>query len=62
MKTFYPIQVIDQILQIDYVTPKKIRHFEKTAPEHDILYVKFIKHNEIKLVSDGNKTTGVELT
>ena len=63
MKTFYPIQVIHLRFQIDYITPKKIRLFEKykNAPENTNLYVILIKHREIRIVSDGNKITGIEL-
>ena len=63
MKTFYPIQVIHLRFQIDYITPKKIRHLEKykNAPENTNLYVILIKHREIRIVSDGNKITGIEL-
>ena len=63
MKTFYPIQVIDLRFQVDYKTPKKIRLFGEyeTAPEHTISYVILIKHKEIKMVSNGNKITGIEL-
>ena len=63
MKTFYPIQVIGLGFQIDYITPKKIRLFEEyeNAPENINLYVILIKHREIKMFSDGNKITGIEL-
>ena len=62
MKIFYPIHVIDLGYQIDYITPKKIRLFEKyeNAPENNNLYVILIKHREIKMFSDGNKITGIE--
>ena len=64
MKTSYPIQVIDLRLQIDYVTPKKIRLFGEhgTALEFFNRYVILIKSKELKLASDGNKKTGVALT
>ena len=63
MKTFYPIQLIDLRFQIDYITPKKIKLFEEyeNAPENTKLCVILIKHREIKMVSDGNKITGIEL-
>ena len=63
VKTFYPIQVIDLRFQIDYVPRKKIRLFEEyeNAPKNTNLYVILIKDREINLVSDGNKTTGIEL-
>ena len=63
MKTFYHIQVIDLRFQTDYKTPKKIRHFgeNETSPEHTNLYVVLIKDKEIKMVSDGNIITGIEL-
>ena len=61
-KTFYPIQVIGRRFQIDYTKPKKIRHFEnyETAPEFTTMYVILIKHKEIKITSDANKTIGTE--
>ena len=63
LKSFYPIQVIDLRFQVDYITPKKIRIFEEheTDPEHTNLHFILIKHKEIKMVSDGNKTTGIDL-
>ena len=49
MKTFYPIQVTDLRVQIDYKTPKKIRLFDEyeNAPENINLYMILIKHREI---------------
>ena len=63
MKAYYPIQVIDLIFQIVYVTPEKIRLFEEyeETPENTNLYVILIKHRKIIMVSDGNKITGIEL-
>ena len=62
MKTFYPIQVVDIRFQFEFLT-KKIRLLEEfqTAPEHTNLYVILIKQKEIKIVSDGNEITGIEL-
>ena len=57
MKTFNPIQVIDLKFQIDYITRKKE---QENTPENTNLYIIFIKHKEIKMVSDGNKITGNE--
>ena len=63
MKTFYHNQVIDLRFQIDYITPKKNRFFEEyeNAPENTKLYEILIKHREIKMISEGNKITGLEL-
>ena len=63
MKTFYSIQVIDLRFQIYYITPKKIRLFEEdeNAPENTNLYVILITQREIKMVSNGNEITGIEL-
>ena len=60
LKTFYPIQVIDLRLQIDYITPKKIRLFQdfEIAHENTNLYVILIKYvilKEIRMVLDGKK-------
>ena len=64
LKTFYPIQVIDLRLQIDYITPEKIRLFQEygIAPENTNLYVILMKYKEIRMVSDGKKITCIELT
>ena len=63
IKTFYPIQVIDLRFQIDYITPKSIRLFGEyeTALKHTTFYVILMEHKEIKMVSYGNKITGIEL-
>ena len=63
IKAFYPVQIIDLRFQIDYITPNKIRLFEEyeNTPGNTNLYVILIKHRENKMVSDGNKITGIEL-
>ena len=63
MKAFYPIKLIDLSFQIDYFTPKKIGFFEEyeNTPGNTKLYVIFIKHREIKMVSGGNRITGIQL-
>ena len=63
MKTFYPIHVFDLKFQFANITPTKIRLFEEyeNAPDNTNLYVLLIKRKEIKMVSDGNKITGIEL-
>ena len=63
MKTYYPFQIIDLRFQVDHISPKKIRLFEKCDenPVNTILYSILIKHREIKMVSDGIKIFGVEV-
>ena len=63
MKKYYPIQIIDLRLQVDHISPKKIRLFEEydINPVNNDLYVILIKHREIKMISDGNKIIGVEV-
>ena len=63
MKEFYPIQIIDLRFQVDHISPKKIRLFEEydDNPTYTNLYVIRIKHREIKMISDGNKTISVEV-
>ena len=63
MKTYYPIQIIDLPIQIDHISPKKNRLFEKydENPVNNILFVILIKHREIKMISDGSKILRVEV-
>ena len=62
MKT-YPIKVIDLRFQLDYVNPKKLMLFEEydEDPFDTILYVIIMKHREMKMVSEWNQISGVEL-
>ena len=48
---------------MDYVTPQKNRVFEEydENPTNISLYVILIKQTEFRLVSDGNKSEGVEV-
>ena len=48
IKTFYPNKLFDPRFHTDYITPKKIRLFEKyeSAPEHINLFVILTKHKE----------------
>ena len=63
MKNFYPIQIIDLRFQVDHISPKRIRLFEKYDPNptNTVLYVILIKHREIKMISDGNKIISAEV-
>ena len=63
MKKYYPIQIIDLRVQVDHLSPKKIRLFEKydNNPVNTNLYVILIKHREIKMISDGKKIISVEV-
>ena len=62
-KTFYPIQVFDLQFQIAIITQTKIRLSEEyeNAPDKTNIYFLLIKRKEIKMVSDGNKITGIKL-
>ena len=63
MKYFYPIQIIELRFQVDHISPKKIRLFEKydDNPVNTNLYVLLIKHREIKMISDCNKIICIEI-
>ena len=61
----YPIQVIDLRHQIDHISPKKIQLFEeyKNDPVYANrkLYVILIRHQQIEMISDGNKFIEVKV-
>ena len=63
MKNEFPIQVIDLRYQVDHVNPKKIQLFEKyrNNPDNARLFIILIRHRQIKMVSDGNKITGIQV-
>ena len=63
MKNFYPVQVIDLRFQVDYITPKKIQLFEKISknPDSERLFVILIRHRQIEMISDGNKSIEVKV-
>ena len=63
MKNYYPIQIIDLRYQVDLLIPKKNRLFEEydDNPTKTNLYIILTKHREIKMISDGNKITGIEI-
>ena len=65
MKNKYPIQVIDLRHQIDQLSPKKIQLFEeyKNDPVYanKRLYVILIRHQQIEMISDGNKIIKVKV-
>ena len=57
MKNLYAIPVIDWRFQIDYVYSKKSQRFEvfENNPDKPRLFIIFIKHREIRMLSDGHK-------
>ena len=63
VKNIYPIQVIDLRFQVDYINPKKIQLFEeyRADPANARLYLILIRHREIKMISDGNKITEIQV-
>ena len=63
MKKYYPIQVIDLMFQLKYVTPKKIGLVEDydEDPFDTHSFVIILKHREFKKVSDWKKLSGVGL-
>ena len=63
MKNKYPIQVIDLRFQVDHINPKKIQLFEENrgATNNARLFVISIRHREIKMISDGNKFSEVNI-
>ena len=63
MQEFYPIRVIDLRFLVDHNTPKRIKLFEenRAAAENARLFVIFIKHRQIKMISHGFKNSQVEV-
>ena len=61
MKTFCAIQKYFLKFQVDYMTRELIRLFAEynENPTNTTLDVLLIKHREVKMVSDGNKISGV---
>ena len=61
MKTKYPIQVIDLRFQVDLLDPEKNQIFEeyRGATNNARLFTIIIRHREIKMTSDGNKSSEV---
>ena len=62
MKNFYPIQVIDLSFEIDHINPKKIQLIEEYRgnPNHARFFIISIVQGEIKMISDGKKTTEIK--
>ena len=63
MKYFYPIQIIDLRHQIDHITPKKIQLFEEFSedPANEMLFLIFITHIQVEMISDANKIIVVKV-
>ena len=63
VKTFYPIQVTYLRYQVDYINPKKTQLFGecRDAINYATLFVLIFGHREIKMISDANKITSVEV-
>ena len=63
MKYLYPIQIIDLRHQIDHITPKKIQLFEELSedPANERLFLIFIRHRQVEMISDGNKIIEVKV-
>ena len=63
VKNTYPIQVIDLRFQVDHINPKKIQLFEeyRANPNNARLFLILIRHREIKMISDGNKITEIQV-
>ena len=63
MKNIYPIQVIALRHQVDYIIPKK-QWFEEflTDPANVIarLFVILVRHRQIEMIAEGNKTKEVK--
>ena len=60
MKTKYPSQVVDQIFQVDHINPFKISFFEAVRDDPAIvrLFKVLIRHLNLKMVLDENKSNG----
>ena len=63
MKYLYPIQIIDLRHQVDHITPKKIQLFEEFSedPANERLFVILIRHRQLEMISDGNKSIEVKV-
>ena len=58
-KNNYPIQVIDQKFQLDYINPLKVQPIEEYngATINARLFMVLFRHNEVEMKSDGKKIT-----
>ena len=63
MKNFYPIQVNDIKYHIYHTVFKTIQLFEEYSedPDNESLSVILIRHRQIEMVSDGNKSIEVKV-
>ena len=63
MKNEYPIQFLDLRFQVDHNNPQKIQLFEKYrgATKNVRLFMILIRQREIKIISDWNKITKVNI-
>ena len=61
LKIFHNIQVFDLRFQVDNMFPKNIQLFGEygNAPAHGRFFILLVRHSEIKMVSDENKTTEI---
>ena len=63
MKNKYPFQLIGLRFQVDHISSKKMKLFEeyRGVINKPRLFIMLIRHGEIKMLSDGNKTTDVSV-
>ena len=63
MKNLYPIQISDLRHQVDHITPKKIQLFEEfdDDPNMEKLFIILVRHRQVEMISDGNKTIEVKV-
>ena len=61
MKTKYPIPVIDLSFRVDHIIPKKNQLLEEYRGATNIvrLFMVFLRHREIKRITDGKKITEI---
>ena len=63
MKNKNPIQVNDFRFQVDHFNPKQIQLFDeyRSAINNARLFMILFKHREIKMISDGNEITELDI-
>ena len=65
LKNKYPIQVIDLRHQVDHITPTKIQLFEEINNDpHNAnarLFFILVRHRQIEMIPDGNKTLEIKV-
>ena len=63
MKNLYLIQITDLRHRVDHITPKKIQLFEEfdDDPSMEKLFIILVRHGQVEMISDENKTIQVKV-